>query len=68
VVEGSENVIYVVTGARKNFISKTEFRISRFLADDQWVKLRRNEGKSGQEFRPMRKVLFGLSLDETTSA
>jgi hypothetical protein len=51
----------VITDLRKNLLSKTEFRLSNFTMDDHWVKLKRGEGKSGNEFRPMRKVLFGLS-------
>jgi len=58
----------VVTDVRKNFLSKTEFRLSKFKEDDQWVKLKRQEGKSGAEFRPMRKVLFGLCTDDETVA
>lgn len=57
------NTIFVVTDVRKNYLSKTEFRISRYRVDDAWVKLKRVEGKNGLDFRPMRKVLFGL-LDE----
>lgn len=48
-------------------MSKSEFRISRFHEDDQWVKLKRDEGKSGYSFRAMRKVLFGLVDDDDTS-
>lgn len=67
-MQGSEeeenNTIYVITDVRKNFLSKTEFRISRYRVDDEWVKLKRVEGKSGLDFRPMRKVLFGLTDDD----
>lgn len=59
-------MLYVITDVRKNFIGKTEFRISKFHSDDQWVKLRRRDAKSGLEFRPMRKVLFGLQEDDET--
>jgi hypothetical protein len=68
VQEDGENVMYVVTDVRKNFLSKTEYRISRYKSDDQWVKLKRQDGKSGLEFRPMRKVLFGLQDDDETVA
>lgn len=56
--------IFVVTGVRKNYLSKTEFRVSRFFVEDVWVRLKRAEGKSGFDFRPMRKVLFGLVDDD----
>ena len=59
--------LYVVTSVRKNYLSKTEFRVSRFNVDDAWVRLKRDEGKSGLEFRPMRKVLFGLADDDEIS-
>jgi hypothetical protein len=68
VQEDGENVMYVVTDVRKNFLSKTEYRLSRYKSDDQWVKLKRQDGKSGLEFRPMRKVLFGLQDDDETVA
>lgn len=64
IMENGDTEIMVVTDVRKNYLSKTEFRVSRFFHDDQWVKLKRNEGKSGQEFRPLRKVLFGLTNDD----
>ncbi len=54
----------MVTDMRKNLLSKTEFKVSRYHQDDQWIKLLRKEGKSGYEYRPMRKVLFGLADDE----
>lgn len=60
--------MYVVTDVRKNFMSKVEYRISMYKVDDQWVRLKRKEGKSGMEFRPMRKVLFGLQEDDETVA
>ncbi len=59
--------LYVITDMRKNLLSKTEFKVSRYHADDQWLKLKRVDGKSGYEFRPMRKVLFGLADDEDNS-
>jgi hypothetical protein len=62
--EENFNLIYVVTDVRKNFLGRTEYRLSRFQMDDQWLKLKRSEGHSGVEFRPMRKVLHGLSADE----
>lgn len=68
VMENGETEVVVVTDVRKNLMSKTEFRVSRFYHDDQWVKLKRNEGKSGQEFRPLRKVLYGLSNDDDSVA
>lgn len=65
---------------RKNFLSKTEYRLSRFKHEDLWVRLDRKKNitngivsnnsknsasKAGIEFRPMRKVLFGLQqIDE----
>eukprot|EP01031_Cornospumella_fuschlensis_P034739 gene34738-42065_t len=55
--------IYVVTGVRKNYLSKTEFRVSRFGVDDAWVRLKRGD-KSGLDFRPLRKVLFSLANDD----
>lgn len=66
--EHGENTMYVVTDVRKNFMSKVEYRISMYKVDDQWVRLKRKEGKSGMEFRPMRKVLFGLQEDDETVA
>jgi hypothetical protein len=59
--------IFVVTAVRKNYLSKTEFRVSRFGAEDVWVRLRRREGKTGFDFRPMRKVLFSLSDEDDGS-
>lgn len=56
--------IFVVTDVRKNLLSKTEYRLSRYTSEDIWVKLKRSEGKGGNEFRPLRKVLFGLSEDD----
>ena len=56
----------MITDVRKNFMSKTEFRISRYKMDDQWVKLKRDDAKSGLDFRPMRKVLHGLCDDDDT--
>lgn len=56
-----------MTDTRKNLMSKTEFRISRFHEDDAWVKLKRDDSKSGYTFRAMRKVLFGLTDDDDTS-
>lgn len=60
--------MYVVTDVRKNYMSKTEFRLSRYDHDDIWVRLKRSEGKSGLEFRPLRKVLFGLVDDDQSMA
>lgn len=59
--------IYVVTDFRKNYLHKTEFRLSRFKQSDIWVRLARQEGKSGNKFRPLRKVLFNLG-DESSMA
>lgn len=56
--------IFVITDVRKNLMSKTEYRLSRFYQDDIWMKLKRSETKPGVEFRPLRKVLFGLQDDE----
>ena len=56
--------MYVVTDVRKNLLNKTEFRISKFFAEDAWVRLKRGDGRPGNEFRPMRKVLFGLGDDD----
>ena len=47
----------MVTGTRKNNLRKSEFRVSNLISEDQWVKLRRNDHKTGLEFRPLRKVL-----------
>lgn len=47
----------MITGTRKNHLRKTEYRISNLIHEDQWIKLRRNEQKTGIEFRPLRKVL-----------
>jgi hypothetical protein len=60
-----EKGIYVVTDLRKNYMQKTEFRISKFNVDDQWIRLARTDaatGKShgGLSFRPLRMVLYGL--------
>lgn len=41
-------------------MSKSEFRLSSAASEDLWVKLKRAEGKSGLDFRPLRKVLFAL--------
>lgn len=49
--------VFVITGTRKNHLRKTEYRISNLIHEDQWIKLRRNEQKTGIEFRPLRKVL-----------
>lgn len=56
--------IFVVTDVRKNLLSKTEYRLSRFYQDDLWMRLKRSESKLGVEFRPLRKVLFGLTDDD----
>lgn len=53
-----------MTDVRKNYLSKTEYRISRFFHDDMWVKLKRSDSKGGLEFRPLRKVLHGLTNDD----
>jgi len=67
-VEGEETKnLYVVTDVRKNLMGKTEFRLSRFKFEDTWVKLRRRDGGGGSEFRPMRKVLHGLQIDDETA-
>jgi hypothetical protein len=50
----------VITGARKNHLRKTEYRVSNLIVEDQWVKLKRNEQKTGIEFRPCRKVLSSV--------
>ena len=47
----------MVTGTRKNHLRKTEYRVSNLIQEDQWIKLKRNEQKTGIEFRPLRKVL-----------
>mmetsp|Transcript_23904 Transcript_23904/g.54059 ORF Transcript_23904/g.54059 Transcript_23904/m.54059 type:complete len:485 (+) Transcript_23904:166-1620(+) len=60
--------MYVVTDCRKNYLSKTEYRISRFKTEDSWVRLRRVEGRGGMEFRPMRKVLWGLQVEDESVA
>eukprot|EP01039_Chlorochromonas_danica_P001319 gene1319-1441_t len=57
--------VYVITGVRKNYMSKTEFRVSKFAVEDAWVRLKRGEGKSGLVFRPLRKVLNGLTDDSS---
>ncbi len=38
--------------------------MSKFFAEDAWVRLKRGDGRPGNEFRPMRKVLFGLGDDD----
>lgn len=58
--EGDRAGIYVVTDVKKNMMSKSEFRLSSSAVEDLWVKLKRAEGKSGLEFRPLRKVLFTI--------
>lgn len=63
--EGENKGIYVVTDVKKNMMSKSEFRLSSAAVEDLWVKLKRSEGKSGLEFRPLRKVLFALGGDES---
>jgi hypothetical protein len=67
-MENGDTGVFVVTDVRKNYVSKTEFRLSRFYQDDIWVKLKRSETKPGLEFRPLRKVLFGLTNDDDTVA
>lgn len=67
-MDNGETDIFVVTDVRKNYMSKTEYRLSRFYHDDIWVRLKRSDGKSGSEFRPLRKVLFGLQDDDDTIA
>lgn len=49
--------VYVITALRKNSMRKTEFRISTIHGEDQWVRLKRSDDKSGYVFRPLRKVL-----------
>ena len=55
-VDESESALFVVTDVRKNYLQKTEFRLSKFNQDDIWVLLKRSHNKPGYEFRPMRKV------------
>mmetsp|Transcript_2451 Transcript_2451/g.3768 ORF Transcript_2451/g.3768 Transcript_2451/m.3768 type:complete len:109 (-) Transcript_2451:206-532(-) len=62
--DGSDSALFVVTDVRKNFVQKTEFRLSRFNQDDTWALLKRADNKSGFEFRAMRKVLNGLTDEE----
>lgn len=45
-------------------MSKSEFRLSSAAIEDLWAKLKRGGGKSGLEFRPLRKVLFALGGDD----
>jgi len=59
-----EMEIFVITDVRKNLLSKTEYRLSRFYQDDLWMKLKRSETKLGVDFRPLRKVLYGLQDDD----
>ena len=53
---GKRKGTYVVTGLRKNYRSKSEFRLSCLHRDDWWVCLKRAADKAGQEFRPLRQV------------
>jgi hypothetical protein len=36
-MENGETGIFVITDARKKYLNKTEFRLSRFYQDDIWV-------------------------------
>jgi len=66
----------VITDVRKNFLSQTEYRLSRYKEEDRWVKLCRSkersiidENKGKHFFNPLRKVLFNLqAVDEESIA
>lgn len=66
------NGIYVVTDMRKNYMQKTEYRVSKFHAEDAWVRLKREnpetkKSHNGYTFRPLRMVLYGLADDDDAS-
>lgn len=50
--------IYVIIDMVKNNLRKTEYKVSNFTVGDSWVRLKRGRGKSGIEFRVLRKVYF----------
>jgi hypothetical protein len=54
--EGRHHGVHVVTGARKSFFQKTQYRLTNFVDDDTWVRLKRGPKKSGVVFRPLRRV------------
>jgi len=55
--QGSPSEIFIVTGVRKNTLSKTEYRLTALGKPDIWCGLKRGEKKSGYRFTPYRKVL-----------
>lgn len=59
--------IYVVTGIRKSALFKSEYRLSNFLLDDQWVLLKRSPTKKGINFQPLRKVFSPNSSNSSTA-
>lgn len=48
----------MVTGVRKSSLRKTEYRLSSRTQDDFWIRLKRSETKSGEDFCPLRRVMF----------
>lgn len=62
--------MYVITAIRKDFMGRAEYRLSNFVCDDMWTRLKKNGGgvdgpsnsgtgaaTGGTDFIPVRKVL-----------
>lgn len=50
--------IYVIVDLAKNNFRQTEYKVTNLVSGDSWVRLKRGKGKSGIEFRVLRKVYF----------
>lgn len=53
-----KSFVYVIIDMAKNNLRQTEYKVSNLLGEDSWVRLKRGKGKSGIEFRVLRKVYF----------
>lgn len=53
-----KSFVYVIIDLAKNNLRQTEYKVSNLLGEDSWVRLKRGKGKSGIEFRVLRKVYF----------
>lgn len=55
--EGPNNGLFVITALKKNVFHKTIFRLSNFLVEDRWVRIKRGLYKFGEVVQPLRRVL-----------
>ena len=58
--------IYVIVDLAKNNLRQTEYKVSNLSAEDSWVRLKRGKGKTGIDFRVLRKVYFPPDRSEKT--